>query len=854
MKTIKNLFYKNKKNILKCIFIFIVLTLIISTALDEFKKIDFVEISNLLREFPLLQVFKFMTLGLLAVSTMTIYDFLIAEYLQVDIKKGSLFSISFLANSINNFSGLGGLTGVTIRSLIFKNTLDDKEDILNYNFLLLPATGIGLSVMTILSLLNRQFIYGFLDQFKWLYVGIILFSLFLLAYFHLEKIISFISKKTIIELDRAGQLLRVKLLFSSLFEWLIAFLLFYSLTRYVDGSNSIFNIFTVFTLASTAGILSLLPGGVGSFDLVILLGLELTGITKENIMTILILYRLFYYILPLILSTVITLIIQTQGHSKLIQFNKTKGFIKKTSKITNLLLSLLILFSGVTLLIDGLFPYVPENMGTFSKLLSPLTLELSHHISIAIGILLIVISKQIRMKVKRSYYISIGLIAIGIISSLIKGFSYIHILYLIGVLTILYMSKNSFYRESTPLNLLALITKLVLGFLAIFIYMKMSNIVFESFIKLDQINFKLLTHFQFKNLFKSSILTYLILFLVIIYYSFTKKKISDDHRYESLDRERLNLFLEKYKGNILTHLIYLEDKHLFWSGEDEFLIQFEVGYNKVVVLGDPMGNPAYMEKGLAEFLRFIDSYGYKSIFYQVSEDNLSFYHDNGYYIFKLGEAGLVNLEDFDLTGSKSRDFRNTLKRFEKDRFSFELYKPNSISQELFLELKEVSDDWLGERDEMSFSLGSFSKEYLETCDLAIVRNIESREIIAFSTMIPAYDGETFSMDLMRLRSRTPNNTMNFLILKLLLHYKELGYRYFNLGMAPLSNVGTAKKAHLQEKVAHLVFEYGNYFYSFQGLRNFKNKFKPEWEGKYLIYEDITSLPQSLLEVTMLIHK
>ncbi|MEI3163115.1 MAG: phosphatidylglycerol lysyltransferase domain-containing protein [Lachnospirales bacterium] len=56
------------------------------------------------------------------------------------------------------------------------------------------------------------------------------------------------------------------------------------------------------------------------------------------------------------------------------------------------------------------------------------------------------------------------------------------------------------------------------------------------------------------------------------------------------------------------------------------------------------------------------------------------------------------------------------------------------------------------------------------------------------------------MDLMRYHLRTaPNGIMDYLFVKLLLHFKEEGVLFFDLGMAPLSNVGTEKHSFLTGK-------------------------------------------------------
>lgn len=86
-----------------------------------------------------------------------------------------------------------------------------------------------------------------------------------------------------------------------------------------------------------------------------------------------------------------------------------------------------------------------------------------------------------------------------------------------------------------------------------------------------------------------------------------------------------------------------------------------------------------------------------------------------------------------------------------------------------------------------------------------------------------------------------------------MHYaKARGYRYFNLGMAPLGRVGTSRHARAGEKVARLAFEYGNRFCKDKGLRSFKEKFHSECHNTYLAYPFLTPLPALLIDTAALI--
>ena len=78
---------------------------------------------------------------------------------------------------------------------------------------------------------------------------------------------------------------------------------------------------------------------------------------------------------------------------------------------------------------------------------------------------------------------------------------------------------------------------------------------------------------------------------------------------------------------------------------------------------------------------------------------------------------------------------------------------------------------------------------------------------------------------MRHRSDGPK-VMDFLFVSLFMRGKEQGYARFNLGMAPLASVGEQRGAHARERLARLLFQRGEHWYNFQGLRAYKDKFDP----------------------------
>lgn len=84
--------------------------------------------------------------------------------------------------------------------------------------------------------------------------------------------------------------------------------------------------------------------------------------------------------------------------------------------------------------------------------------------------------------------------------------------------------------------------------------------------------------------------------------------------------------------------------------------------------------------------------------------------------------------------------------------------------------------------------------------------------------------------------------------------RDDGYQIFNLGMAPLSNVGESKFSFVDERLAHLIFKYGYKFYSFKGLRDYKNKFVSDWKPRYIVYRKRSSLIFTMLQLLLLVNQ
>ena len=270
-----------------------------------------------------------------------------------------------------------------------------------------------------------------------------------------------------------------------------------------------------------------------------------------------------------------------------------------------------------------------------------------------------------------------------------------------------------------------------------------------------------------------------------------------------------------------------------------------------VSMGDPVGPQEQWEDLIWRFVERCDRYHGQPAFYQIDARVLDLYTNLGMMFLKLGEEARVSLPSFSLEGNAQKGLRHSHNKLAKSTYTFRIVPAEQVPS-LLDRLKHVSDAWLQEKNtrEKGFSLGFFDAAYIAQCAVAIVESAE--RIAAFANLWQGAGKEELSIDLMRYLPNCPDGIMDYLFIELMQWGKQQGYQWFNLGMAPLSGLENRALAPLWSKAGALVFRHGEHFYNFQGLRQYKDKFDPEWRPKYLVCHGGMALPRTLTNIAGLI--
>ncbi len=602
----------------------------------------------------------------------------------------------------------------------------------------------------------------------------------------------------------------------------------------------------LYTVALAASMVSAVPGGLGVLESVIVL--LLPGVPAPQMLGALLAYRLVYYVLPFVLALLLLSVHEAGRHraqvtSALVWARKSLDLVVPQA------MAVVVFGAGFMLLLSGTTPGAGSRLAALDRLLPLPVLELSHLAGSAVGVLLLILARGLLRRLDGAWHVTMWLLGAGILASLLKGLDYEEALLLAAVLLPLWLAQAQFYRKASLLSEPLAPAWIASAAVAIGASIWVGLLAYRHVPYASELWWQFALDAHAPRMLRASLVA------VLLFGSFAVLRLLAPARAptpipSAADLERA-LPIIRASSETSAHLALLGDKSLLFSGSGRAFVMYGVSHRSWVAMGDPVGPPQEREELVWRFRELADQAGAWSVFYQVSAEQLPIYVDAGLALSKLGEEARVALPGFSLEGSARADLRQAHRRAQRDGLGFRIVPAREVAAVL-PELRRISDEWLRDRStaEKGFSLGRFSESYLRHFPVAVVEH--QGAVVGFANLWSSDTLEELSVDLMRHASAAPRGVMDFLFIELMLWGRAQGYRWFNLGMAPLAGLEEHRLAPAWHKVGRFVYRHGEEFYNFEGLRQYKEKFLPEWRPRYLAAPGRLALPRVLLDVTTLI--
>ncbi len=779
-----------------------------------------------------------------------IIEYLNLKNLKAPVRFRDAFYISWTANAITNHFSFAGLSGVAVRLKHFEERGIEPKKALYLTVFNSTSLWVGYGLTLLITFLFSTLpklklnynIPTFFSPLLLIVVGISLLTFLVLYSGYISRKVESRLKVKLPELkEMAPQFILATL------DWFISGFALYSLMpQTFDISFGGF--MSVFLSAQFLGIVLSVPGGIGVLESLIL-AISFSGQPTELIGS-LIFFRLIYYILPLGFCLMSFGVSQLRKSSPLF-YKSIQSLGRSFNDKSATLFTLIFAVQGYLLTDAKIFSSDPLQMLLVTSLAPAELTKISQSLLGFSGFLLMIIAVGLFLRSNLAWGLALMVSAGTVLISLFSGIPFENSAYLFLSAAVLLFYKKEFQQRAwifsnfcsyrcAGLMITAAACLLGIYYDGARALRSPSSIGFGSH----------LTSIFFQTSFISSHIFFIctalsgLILLSFMIPQFSNKVISSgsDVLPETVDK------IITGSPYTVSQMAYLGDKKFFLNEDKSGFIMYRVHGRSWISMGDPIGQKP--QETIKQFAKAAVLAGGLPLFYQVRRNQIADYYDLGFKVKKIGEEAIINLKDFNLDGPERHGLRNTYKRVKKAGVEFKILTPGQFLQRQD-EFRKVSEDWLKKSSgkEKGFSLGNFNVKYLARYFHAVL--VKEGQIIAFANIWRTDNRTELSVDLMRYSGEAPSGCMDYLFLNLIRYGQENGYRTFNLGMSPLAGLAQ-NTSPFWNIVGAFLFENTDRFYNFQGVRNFKNKYHPIWECRYVAYHSSLSAALGLVNVVHII--
>ena len=603
----------------------------------------------------------------------------------------------------------------------------------------------------------------------------------------------------------------------------------------------------VFAAALGLGVLSHIPGGLGVFEVAILYVVG-SKAPVSMVAAALVAYRAIYFLLPLLLSTVLLAGFETR---RFLGATLGERVGRAATRLAPSFLAVATFAVGATLVLSGAMPAFTDRLQILAIRVPLWAVESAHLLASIAGLILLFAARGLLHRLERAWWLALSMTLLSIPFCLIKGLAIVAptaaALLLLGLLA----SRAQFDRRAALLS-----QPLTVGWLTAIGCVVTASvcILFFAFRHIEY-HHQLWWQFEFDATASRALRTVwgvAIFGLTLGVWLLLRPAAGHPHRPSPAELEQARrIAAAQTRPDALLALI--GDKSLLFSDTGRSFLMFAKHGRTLAALGDPVGPVEERAELVWRFIELADTHASRVAFYQVPSASLPLYLDAGLKVMKVGEEARVPLARFSLDGPARTGLRYALRRGERDGLTLELVSAARLP-EMVAELEDISNAWLVQHaaaGDKHFSVAAFRHDYVAAQTLAVLR--ESGRPVAFATIMTTDHKTEAAVGLMRQRPDIVSRcAMEYLFVRLLQRFRDEGFLSFSLGTTPLSGFAARLLASRWHRLARFIWSHGRRVYNFQGLYAFKRKFDPVWEPRYLAASGTLGPYLALADIAVLI--
>ena len=534
---------------------------------------------------------------------------------------------------------------------------------------------------------------------------------------------------------------------------------------------------------------------------------------------------------------------------------------RRRSRLAARVLAALTAVTGLLQLLP-LLPVVRFRFARPDTALEPLWVPVAGHVvSVVVGLLLLALADQLHRRKRPAWRVATALFAVGVVAHLLKGPHPVALAFCVAMLVALVWFRDDFSAPADPPSLLRAVRFVPLYLAAVVVFGSVAlwtertrltpeltparavQTVVSGLIGLDGA-FTYRSRF-FAEFFPDALGT-LGLVGVVVLAVLLFRPLAARHPHTADDWAHATRLVHTHGWDTLAYFALRGDKSFFFSRDGEAFLAYTYLGGYALVAGDPVGRQESVVAVLDEFLAVCDERAWTPALLAVREASMPLYSSRGFSAFYLGDEAIIDCRTFTLDGPAHKGLRGAVRRVGR-RYTFRMLPESRASATLVGQLNAISARWRGKKPERGFTM-SLSQDVVGAGAnpefLLCVALDERGAPGGFLRVVPAY-GPSFgyTLDLMRHDPDAPNGMTEFLIASAAEALRGRGVTRLSMNFAMWGRLFADDVPFTAgQRAARRLVGLLNPFFQIRSLREFNERFDPEWLPRVLAYRSRADLP------------
>ncbi len=612
---------------------------------------------------------------------------------------------------------------------------------------------------------------------------------------------------------------------------------------------SYFHFVGIFLLAQVAVFVTQVPGGLGVLEMSLITLLAPAADAKPDLFASLMAYRLIFYLTPMAIG--IGLLGAHEVIAQRKHLKRAFGFLGGawTPDIAPRFTALLVFFCGICVLFAAALPVDDERMAILNSLLPLWFIELSYFTTGIIGVLLLLLSRGLYRRIGIAYWLSLPTLLIAILVALTGSLGYVQVIILLTAFCVVAPIGHYFHRRGKLFSdhfawhwLIAVAVVLMLAFwLFWFGYKKRDDLGLDFW--------HIALHADSQRSLRALLGA---LVMAIGYYTVRLLQISIGRPEATTHRElQIARSIVAHSTESAAYLALLGDKRLLFNEANTAMMPWSIRNKSCVALGNPIGPVEDAIQIAWDFYDMCQQQGFWPVFFLVNDRYATLYQEMNLQLFHVADDARVDLRRFEIELPERQILRQSRNTVLADGYRFRVVSAADV-ESILPDLQRIANLWQQDRGgrPWQFSSSFYAPEAIVGSPVGILET-ESR-VVAFASLWCSAGHEELAAGLIRYLPDSPAGTLDVVLTESMLWGQSQGFRHFNLGPAPLAQWHSDRHQAVRAQLMNVAFRLSRHFYSYQGLRNYLERYAPDWQPLFLASPRDRALDTVISDIAALI--